>query len=149
MKYTAFTLIIATLASFAQSIPLSENSPKAPHDFRSELWEKRGKCNTIRELCFMLLVVCCSIIKLLMYGINLKSSEARDMDLTEVFKNVKRNIEAENIKRDADGTESENVKRDVDETESENVKLDVDETEPENVKRDVDETEPENVKRDI
>jgi hypothetical protein len=85
----------------------------------------------------MLLVVCCSIIKLLIYGIDLKSSKARDIDLTEVFKNVKRHvgeIEAENIKRDIDETESENVKRNVDEIEAENIKQDVDETESENVK---------------
>ena len=41
MKYTTFALI-AALASFAQSIPLLEKSPKTPIEFRSELWGKEA-----------------------------------------------------------------------------------------------------------
>ena len=69
---------------------------------------------------------------LLIYGTDLISNKARDIDLTKVFKN---------LKRDDDETESENVKRDDDEIESENIKRDDDETESENIKRDDDEIE--------
>ena len=107
MKYITFTLV-ATLASFAQAIPLSENSPKAPIEFRSELLGKRGKVILSHRSIFYFFSCL-----LLIYEIGLKSDRARYIDLPEAFKNLKWDVDEMSIKRDVDKAESENVKQDI------------------------------------